>query len=108
VEPEVSVAGGRHRGRGAQEISPTPRLTDLTYAAPRRPRCPAVVFPAASAFAAASAEEDDEQKNLKRELLRAQEEVKRIQSVPRARGEGAEEGAPSGTSWWREVSSAGD
>jgi hypothetical protein len=31
--------------------------------------------------------EDDEQKNLKRELLHAQEEVKRIQSMPRARGE---------------------
>jgi hypothetical protein len=39
--------------------------------------------------------------------------VKWIQSVPHARGEvdggeGAEEGAPSGTSWWREVWSAGD
>jgi hypothetical protein len=82
------------------------------HAAPHRPKCSAVVFPAASASAAASAEED-KQKNLKHELLRAQEEVKWIQSVPHARGEvdggeGAEEGAPSGTSWWREVWSAGD
>jgi hypothetical protein len=56
------------------------------HAAPRRPKCSAIVFPAASASAAASAEED-KQKNLKHELLHAQEEVKWIQSVPHARGE---------------------